>query len=428
MNYLRIKSSVIILALSTLTVTAQLSGDRTQVLYSLINGKNYSEGGRMADSLLVQFPADPELFYLSGLCQSNLLKFDQARMAFEASDSLSPDSRSVLSNLVDCYCELNDFRNAEKTVFRVISLDSTNPGGWIQLAKVYTRQSKTDEAIKVYQWLWHADSMNLWYPRQIGTLYSRNDQYFEALPFFELVCAIDSTDIESSLRLGQACLKTKQTGKTMYLDRAIRQDSTLPLLFRFRGALFLLEADLPQAESDLTRAIELDDSTAFTYRHLGISQYLQSFYDRALISFSHAVRKDSLDAEAWYYLGYCHKWNQNIPRAIECMKQALKVAIPPFVGSIYSGLGEMYSMSRDFSTALKNYEKALEFNPDDPVPYAQIGLLTEESYGSKEKAKECYERFIKEYKGGDRHLMDYVKARLTVINEKLFMEGKLKKD
>ena len=427
MNYLRITSSVIILALSTLAVTAQLPGDRTQVLFSLINGKNYSEGARMADSLLVLNPANPELLYLSGICQSNLLKFDQARMAFEASDSLSPDNRSVLSNLADCYCELNDFRNAEKTVFRVISLDSTNPGGWIQLAKVYTRQSKTDEAIKVYQWLWHADSINLWYPRQIGTLYSRNDQYFEALPFFELVCGIDSTDIESSLRLGQACLKTKQTGKTIYLDRAIRQDSTNPLLFRFRGALCLLEADLPKAEQDLIRAIDLGDSCAFTYRHLGISQYLQSFYDRALISFSHTVLKDSLDAEAWYYLGYCHKWNQDIPRAIECMNQAKKVAMPPFIGSIFSGLGEMYSMSRDFATAIRNYEKALEFNPDDPLPYAHIGLLIEESYGDIEKAKECYERFLKEDKGTDRRLHSYVAGRLTVINERLFMEGKLKK-
>ncbi len=428
MCYLKIKSSVIILALSTLAVTAQLPGDRTQVLYTLINGKNYSEGARIADSLLAQFPADPELFYLSGLCQSNLLKFDQARKAFLASDSLAPDSRSVLSNLADCYCELNDYKNAEQIASRVITLDSTNPVGWIQLAKIYTRQSKTDEAIKVYHRLWDADSMNLWYPKQIGTLYFRNDHHFEAIPFLEMVSAFDSTDIESALRLGQACLKTRQTGRTPFLDQAIRQDSTHPLLFRFRGALCLLEANLPKAESDLTRAIELDDTTAFTYRHLGISQYLQSYYDRALISFSEAVRKDTVDAEAWYYLGYCHKWNQNIPRAIECMKQALKVAIPPFVGSIYSGLGEMYSMSRDFSTALTNYEKALEFNPGDPVPYAQIGLLTEESYGSKEKAKEYYERFIKEYQGGDKHLMDYVKGRLTVINEKLFMEGKLKKE
>jgi len=428
MNYLKITTSVIILALSTLAVTAQLPGDRTQVLFSLINGKNYSEGARIADSLLVQNPADPNLLYLSGICQSNLLKFDQARMAFLASDSLAPDNRSVLSNLADCYCELNDFKDAEKIAFRVILLDSANPGGWIQLAKIYTRQSNSDEAIKVYHRLWSSDTMNLWYPRQIGTLYFRNDQYFEAIPFLEMVIGNDSSDIESSLRMGQACLKTKQTGKTWFLDRAIRQDSTQPLLFRFRGALGLLEANLPQAEQDLTRALELGDTCAFTYRHLGISQYLQSFYDRALISFSNAVRKDTLDAEAWYYLGYCHKWNQDIPRAIECMNKAITVAIPPFISSIYCGLGQMYSMKRDFVTAMRNYEKALEFNPGDPVPYAEIGLLIEESYGDKEKAKECYEAFIKEYKGDDKHLLAYVISRLTVINEKLFMEGKLKKN
>jgi tetratricopeptide (TPR) repeat protein len=238
----------------------------------------------------------------------------------------------------------------------------------------------------------------------------------------------DSSDIETYLRLGQSYLKMNVKGKIPVLDKAIRQDSTEALLFRFRGGLNLMEGFFPEAEKDLAQAAALGDTSVFTLRHLGLSQYYQSRYEQALESFSMTVRLDSLDAEAWYYLGFCHKWNQDIPRAIECMNRALSVAIPPFTGGIYSGLGQMYSLSRDFDNAIYNYEKALEFNPTDPLPYAEIGLLIEESFGDREKAKENYERFLAEYSGNDINIVLYVKSRIEAINEKLFMEGKLKKD
>jgi tetratricopeptide (TPR) repeat protein len=241
------------------------------------------------------------------------------------------------------------------------------------------------------------------------------------------VVETDSSDQGSYLRLGQAYLYLKAYDKYPVLDQAIRQDSMQPVLHRYRGGLWLGAGIFDLAEADLKKALELGDTTAFTCRHLGLSQFQLTKYDEALVAFEQTVRLDSLDTEAWYYLGYCYKWTENLPRAIECMNKALAIAIPPSTGDIYNGLGLFYNLQRDLKMAMRYYEKALEYNPGNAYPLSQLGLLVEQTTRDQEAAKRYYERFLEEYQGADRHLVDYVKDRIRIINEKLFMEGKLTK-
>ena len=420
----------IILSFLCLSFLPVLSQDPTTPLRNLsdqLANKDFRSAISIADSLISSGTQDYKAFYLAGLAYGSLMKFDQARMLLMRADSLNPNQKPVLSNLSDCCYELSKLSEAEKITSSLISLDSTDPAGWLQLARIYVRQGKQMQAIQIYRSLWQSDSLNLWFPRQIGNLLIRNDRYQEAVPVLELVVESDSSDIESYVRLGLGYLKLGLVDKTTVLDKAIRQDSMVPLLYQYRGGLHLTSGVSSLAEADFQKAVNLGDSSAFTLRHLGISQFQQSKYDQALNAFAATVKLDSTDVQAWYYLGFCYKWNQDLAKAIEYLQLAVKIAIPPFTAGIFPGLGQFYSLNRDFKTATEYYEKALEFNPADPVPYAQIGLLIEESFGDRAKAKEYYERFIKEYKGMDRNLVRYVNGRITAINERLFMEGKLKK-
>lgn len=396
-------------------------------LEGLIAARDYRQAARIADSLLSAGAADFNSCYFGGLALSNLLDFRKAELLFKKADSIEPGNKAVLFNLSDCYYEMARLPEAEHTIGMIIRNDSTDPAAWIQMAKIKTRQGNSGEAVDIYNRLWQADSSNLWFPRQISNILIRNEQYREACPYLEFLTEKDSSDMESFIRLGQAYLRLGQNGKLPVLDKAIRQDSTVMLLYRFRGGLCLQEGYFPDAETDFQKAISLGDSSAFTFRHLGLSQFYLSRYDRALGSFLATIRLDSTDVQAWYYLGFCYKWNQDVPKAIECLKHAAKIAIPPFTAGIFAGLGQFYSLGRDFQAAILNYEKALEFNPDDPTPHAQLGLLIEESNGNRKQAKDHYEKFLKAYKGDDQNLVRYVENRIQVINERLFMEGNLKK-
>jgi tetratricopeptide (TPR) repeat protein len=416
----------LILCLFPFTVLAQPDPAKAR-LAELISARDFRAAAQLADSLTGLNPNDFIALYQGGIAWSNLLKFDKAAVMFQRADSISPDNKAVLSNLADCYFESIRLKEAEAVVNRIILMDSLDTSPWIQLSKIMVRQGRIPQAIAVYSRLWQADSANLWYPRQISMMLVRNENYKEACQLLEYIVDKDSSDIESYLRLGQSYLRLNPTGKVPYLDKAIRQDSTISLLYRYRGGLSLFEGDFVRAEKDFVKAASLGDSSAFTMRHLGISQFHLSKYEPALAAFSATVKIDSTDAQAWYYLGFCYKWTQDVTMAIQCLERALKISIPPFTAGIFSGLGQFHSLSRDFKKAIEYYEKSLEFNPDDPVPHAQIGLLLEESFGDRTVAKQHYETFLKQYKGPDLNLVRYVESRIQAINERLFMEGNLKK-
>jgi superkiller protein 3 len=412
-------------SLLSIRLSAQNTAGIPDELTRLIMNKDFNAAIRLGNLQLAEDSLNPQVHYYLGLAYSNLKQFRKAAAAFERSNSLMPGNRSLILNLSEVYCELADAGAAEILVSDLVKTDSTDILAWLELAQVYQRMSKTDEAVRIYQALWSADSSNIWYPRQIGMMLARNERYRQALPFLEYVVESDSSDLATYIRLGQAYVYLKADDKIPVLDKAIRQDSSEPLLFRYRGGLFLGANRFPESESDLTMAFELGDSSSFVSRHLGISQFHQSKYQDALQSFSRTVKIDSLDTEAWYYLGYCYKWTENIPRGIECMEHALRLAIPPSTGSIYSGLGLFHNLKGDFKTALIYYGKAIEYNPSDVYPYSQMGVLIEQTSGEKELAKKYYERFLKDYSGSDQTLITYVRYRLQMINEKLFMEGKL---
>ncbi len=406
---------------------AQQSGLASEELTQLIFDKKFKEAVILGNQELTGDSLNPQVYYCLGLAYSNLNQFRKACTAFEKSDALAPGNKSLLLNLADSYAEVADLAAAEIIIKDLLKTDSTDTFVWLQLAQVYQRQSKTDEAAGIYLRLWTEDSTNIWYPRQVGSILARNERYKEAVPFLEAVVEADSTDQGSYLRLGQAYINLKAYSKIPVLDKAIRQDSMQPVLHRYRGGLRLGAGEFPLAETDLQSALMLGDTTAFTCRHLGLSQFHQSKYEEALVAFAKTVQLDSLDIEAWYYLGFCYKWIDSIPKGIECLNQALRVAIPPSTASIYSGLGLFYNIKRDLKNSMIYYKKALEYNPADAYPLSQLGLLVEQTTRDKELAKEYYERFLREYTGTDRTLINYVKHRVQIINESLFMEGKIKK-
>ncbi|MFA6128854.1 MAG: tetratricopeptide repeat protein [Bacteroidales bacterium] len=417
--------------LSGLLVNIKLNGQTLsgspEELNQLILDKRFKEAVVLGNAMLTQDSLNPQVYYCLGLAYSNLKQYTKACSALEMSDKLQPGNKSVILNLADCYCEVADAAAAEILIEDLLKIDSTDTFIWLQLAQVYQRQAEIDKAAGIFNRLWADDSLNIWFPRQIGNMLARNERFQAAIPYLEMVVEADSSDMGSYMRLGQAYINLKLVDKIPVLDKAIRQDSSESVLFRYRGGLQLADGKFSLAEADLLAAFELGDSSNFVSRHLGLSQFHQSKYQEALKSFDRTVKIDSLDTEAWYYLGFCYKWTEDLPKAIDCLNRALKMAIPPSTASIYSGLGLFYNLQRDLKNAMIYYKKSLEYNPNDAYPYSQLGLLVEQTSRDKELAKDYYEKFLFGYTGDDRNLIEYVKSRIQAINEKLFMEGKIKK-
>ena len=330
------------------------------------------------------------------------------------------------------YSDLQDYTKIIAYCDSILSTDSTNFFASTGRAQALVKEGMFLEAISQYAKLHEKDSSNLAFIRQIGSLYSKIDSLDTAIGWYTKAVELDSTDISSYTHLGNLYVKAEkyETGLPV-LNYAISIDSSNSWLFRFRGSLSIMGGNIREAESDFRTAIELGDSSAFSFRHLGLCLYRQAKYEEAFPVYQKNVELDPEDPKAWYYVAFCYKWKEDMENALRCMDKALSYSVTPGISSVYNGLAQFHAIRREYFDAMHFYERAYEWNEDDPVPLAQIGMLIEQTGGDKEEAKDYYNLYLDKsgnLQNPDKDLDNYIRNRLQVINEKLFFEGKLQKN
>ena len=435
-----IRFTVLLLLTQFSLFTAAQNASDPEAKALLILSGDYRIALQEFDNMLALDSSLHIIHYYKGIAHVGLMQYHQADRQFASAiryDSLNP---AYFEARASCNFEMERYDQAEVLIRKAMQLDPVRIPAQLLLGRILQRQQRIAEAIRLYLELAESDLLNPFYPKQTGLLYQRIDSLETAARFLEISLALDSLDLQVIVRLGQIYVRLEQEhlaesgqlspnvqNRLGVMNHGIRIDSTQALLYRCRGGLFLMQALYLDAYQDFKCAIEWGDSTAYSFRHAGLSCFHRSEYQEAAPWFQKTIEKDSLDPQAWYYLGFCYKWEERIDLAIECLEQALRLSYSPSATSVHSGLGQFYSFKRNHAEAIRHYERALELNPEDAVPMAQLGILIEESGGDKRKAKEYYLQYL-DNPGREIFLVEYIASRVQAINEWLFMQGELSVD
>ncbi|MEA1876865.1 MAG: tetratricopeptide repeat protein [Bacteroidota bacterium] len=400
-----------------------------EVQIALIRG-DVELSEKIVDTLLSHYPDNSQLWYYRGLANRLRMNFSAATMSFRKSLNLDPHNPELYKQLAQSCYDQDDYVRCLLYADSILQTDSLNRNSLKIKGQALLKLSRYGESKGSFLKLHQNDSLNTWYIKQLGGIATKIDSISEALHWYTLATEIDSMDMRSYTHLGSLFVKAELYEEGLpVLTTAIRRDSSHALLFRFRGSLGIMGANFEQAESDFKTAIQLGDSVAFTFRHYGLCLFKQSEYQKALKVYKATLKLDPDDAKAWYYLGFCYKWDEDIEMAIACLDKALILSASSSISDVYDGLGQFHGFQRDYDNAIHNYSRAYEWNPLNPIPLAQIGMLVEQSGGKKEHAKNYYKSYLKKSSHIENaYLIQYVNNRINIINEKLFMEGKLKRD
>jgi len=400
-----------------------------EIQIALIKG-DFDHLDDILNSLLRDDSANYQLWYYRGLTDRQRMDFSAATKSFRKALNLNPNNPELYKQLAQSCYDQDAYGYCLQYADSILQTDSLDRNclkikGQALLKLKHYAESR-DAFLKLHQ----NDTLNTWYIKQLGGIATKVDSISEAIEWYTLATRIDSMDMRSYVHLGSLFVKAKiyEEGFPV-LTTAINRDSSYALLFRFRGALDIMAADFVKAESDFKTAIQLGDSVAFSFRHYGLCLYKQSEYQKAMDVYKTTLKLDPEDAKAWYYLGFCYKWQHNLEMAIACLDKSLILSASSSISDVYDGLGQFYGLQRNYDKAIHNYSRAFEWNPLNPIPLAQIGMLVEESGGNKEHAKNFYISYLKKSDHiKNEYLIQYVNKRIDIINEKLFMEGKLKRD
>lgn len=115
-------------------------------------------------------------------------------------------------------------------------------------------------------------------------------------------------------------------------------------------------------------------------RDVGISLYKQGNTESAIRALSNAVKKDKLDAEAWYYLGLALNAVGEAKDASKAFERVVKLR-PNYIEA-RTGLAYSLLRSNKVKEAVAQAELVLKSKPDDEVAHFVIGSVSfrEKSY------------------------------------------------
>ena len=94
---------------------------------------------------------EPELAYNMGLCYNQLGDRDRAVAHFDLAVCLAPDMVEALLALGACYLDMGELEDAEKRLWSVLALDSSNAEAYHLLGVVSSQRERWDEALSFWE-------------------------------------------------------------------------------------------------------------------------------------------------------------------------------------------------------------------------------------------------------------------------------------
>ena len=129
-----------------------------------------------------------------------------------------------------------------------------------------------------------------------------------------------------------------------------------------------------EAQLALQKAIEKKPDDPRLHNELGFVYMTRGYYEQAFNSYNRAIQLDPYYLEAYYNRGNLYYKLFDVHKAKEDYEKVL--SLNPNYDPAYNNLGLLYHLYiKNFDEALKNYKKAIEIEPMNPVYHENISKL-----------------------------------------------------
>lgn len=135
----------------------KLTKDAIQVADLMEQGDQLRRSGKLDDARLAYqsalsiSPKNPEVNHCLAIIADKQQKFALADQHYQAALKVLPNDLSLLSDLGYSYSLRGDAEEAEKTLKQALEIDPTHRGALSNLAAIYAKQDRKDEAFTLFQ-------------------------------------------------------------------------------------------------------------------------------------------------------------------------------------------------------------------------------------------------------------------------------------
>lgn len=369
-------------------------------------------------------------FYLKALSEAQLGQSPEAIRTLQHALTVHPGERRLTRMLAMQYFEAGDYVNAQSGYGELVTGDSTDVFSWLQLAEIASFRQQYDQSISALNQVLTIDSMNLNSLMMMADILNRQNDSV-AVIYYERAYRLYPDNQKAAYALGNWYVQAKDAWKTIPICQYMLTIDTTSIKFsKLLGYAHYKIGEPDSAVRYLEYANQLGDSTAFTFKFKGISHYLRVDFASAIESLNYALKKDTLDAEVYFFLGASLATTKAKKEAMQHLDKSLKLMMPdPLIFSrIYSEQGNIKRLEMDYEEAYAFYEKAWNIDTTNALSLYFMASILDNSLHKPKEALVDYQRYIdavdllpeKKETNQGFSIRTIVEDRIVTLKEELF--------
>ncbi len=368
--------------------------------------------------------APAEALYLLGRSRQALLQHEAALDALRAAHARDTTSARILQALGHSHEALGRLLEAEAAYARALELAPSRVLH-LRLADLYRRMRAWKEAAHHYGVLLRSDSANgLLHARMAQVLEARH-QPERALHHYRRAHRLNPRPPTVALRLSRLLDARDDTRSALRVIDSTLAHHASPALWQRRAELAFKQDSLDAAGAAYENAVQLGDSSASTFRRLGIVRIGLGRHAAALDALRRARARDSTNARTHFYLGVAYREVDSLHQSARAFERAIDLVADDVLGDAYLQAAVTYDALDDLPAALDAYKTALRVQPGRVEVYFHLATLYDRYYRDKTTAALYYRKFLAATGSLRTPLHAYATRRLEALRPTLhFQQGR----
>lgn len=335
---------------------------------------------------------DEEMYF----SDEEMVLLERFEKMIQVSDVYFFDSEE-LSVIIDCYLDNSDLKRASIAIRFAIEQYPLESYFKLKKSQYFMQLGKIEKALKILD----NEDFDPEDPEMLllrAQIYCLNDRSVEAIQILEGVASLDQDFAEESyLLIASEWEKLGDFKKSfLWLKKALDENPENSFTLIALSNCYELMDDAKGAVDFFTEFIQNHPYNEDAWFYLGSAYCKLQEYEKGIEAYDYVLAINDQVVSANFNKGNALSNLGRIDEAIEAYLETIDMELQDPLTYLY--LGECYEKKRDFTTALKYYNLALE-NTQDP-PYAEIacGLaICHNELNQPELAEDFIDIAIKEY-------------------------------
>lgn len=325
-------------------------------------------GGVAIASTSLFFLFRPQWHYFWGQQAAQSGNWRSATENFEQALALKDDYTEAALKLGETYGEIGKYPDAIAQFDTLLKQQPETAAAYRERGEIHFATGEYQTAIADYNEALSLDSKDAETYNHRGDAQVEIGQYEEAIADYRQAIRLQPNQAQGYINLGSVFfVQGKLEAAVKELDKAIQAESNHLSAHVNRGSYRSVLGDQDGAEQDWERALELSVRTAKEYTSRGYANSRLNQKQDAIADYNQALTINPQLTRAHTNLGGVFYEQGEIEQARKSFDQALKSN--PNSTNAYLLRGELRAyqgQQADFEGALKDYDRAIAINPQDP--------------------------------------------------------------